>query len=299
MATTSTATCRPDRSAMALLGDRGPSPPLLAKGHTHNYHKLPPPPRPTPGQGQVVVVLWTPPQHSRFGQGWGQGRQPPPCSQRWCLRGKRLFGDHWSQAHHPWDLQIPLGKWFLEFASQWSKVKWLLSRGYLSSSRPAQLATHGPSVWMNSGAISLDSANLVKLVQTSYRPLCHSVQSSPACVCVLSSRSSNLGGRCSVHSLFRSPDLCLPLIRIIGKVLEGKRRQGHPHSNGLSLANPGLVSRASPSLPCSTHQASTGPSVSSAVQVRVPNGNPGGCTFMPGFCAGLTVFTRSRTHCLH
>ena len=49
---------------------------------------------------------------------------------------------------------------------------------------------------------------------------------------------------------------------------KGKRRKGHPHSSGPSLASPGLVSRASPSLSCSTHQASAVPLVSSSAQVR-------------------------------
>ena len=48
---------------------------------------------------------------------------------------------------------------------------------------------------------------------------------------------------------------------------KGTRRKGHPHSSGPLLARPGLVSRASPSLSCSTHQASAGPSVSSSAQV--------------------------------
>ena len=49
---------------------------------------------------------------------------------------------------------------------------------------------------------------------------------------------------------------------------KGTTRKGHLHSSGPSQASPGLVSRVSPSLPCSTHQASTGPLVSSPAQVR-------------------------------
>ena len=38
---------------------------------------------------------------------------------------QRLFRDRWSQARHPWDLHIPLGEWFQESTSQWSKIEWL------------------------------------------------------------------------------------------------------------------------------------------------------------------------------
>ena len=40
-------------------------------------------------------------------------------------RFQRLFRDRWCQAHHPWDLHIPLGQWFQESTSQWSKIDWL------------------------------------------------------------------------------------------------------------------------------------------------------------------------------
>ena len=43
-------------------------------------------------------------------------------------KSQRLFRDLWSQAHHPWDLRIPLRQWFQESTSQWGKIDWL-SRG--------------------------------------------------------------------------------------------------------------------------------------------------------------------------
>ena len=49
---------------------------------------------------------------------------------------------------------------------------------------------------------------------------------------------------------------------------EGKGRQGHSHPSGRLLAGPSLVSRSSPSLSCSIHQAPAGPSVPSAAQGR-------------------------------
>ena len=134
--------------------------------------------------------------------------------------------------------------------------------------RPPQPTTHGLAVGMDSCALSAQ-ASLVSLVHTSHRPLCHSVQSSSATVCVPSSRPSSLGGGCPVHSLVKSPVLCLPLDSHHRESSQkGKRRKGHPHPGGPSLASPGLVSRASPSLSCSPHQPSAGPSVSSSAQVR-------------------------------
>ena len=135
------------------------------------------------------------------------------------------------------------------------------------SSRPPRSTTHGPAVGMDSCALSAQ-ASLVSLVHTSHRPLCHSVQPSPATVCVPSSRPGSLRCGRTVHSLVKSPVLCLPPDSNHRESSQkGKRRKGHPHSSGSSLASPGLVSRASPSLLCSAHQASAGPSVSSSVPV--------------------------------
>ena len=79
---------------------------------------------------------------------------------------------------------------------------------------------------------------------------------------------------------------------------KGTRQKGHPHSGGPSLASPGLVSRASPSLSCSPPSAfrwalslffSPGQGFRTETQ--------GCCTFTPGFCAGLAVFTRCLPLC--
>ena len=136
------------------------------------------------------------------------------------------------------------------------------------SGRPPQSATHGLAVGMDSCALSAQ-ADLVSLVHSSHRPLCHSLQSSSATVCVPSSRPGSLGSGRAVNSLVRSPLLRLPTDSHHRKGSQkGKRRKGHPHSSGSSLASPGLVSRTAPSLSCSTHQALTGPSISSSAQVR-------------------------------
>ena len=146
------------------------------------------------------------------------------------------------------------------------------------SSRPPQSATHGPAVGMDSSACSAQ-ASLVNVVHTTHRPLCHSLQPSPATVCVPSSRPSSLGSGRTVNTLVKSPVLCLPPDSHHRESSQkGKRRKGHPHSSGPSLASPGLVSRASPSLSCSTHQPSAGPSVSSSAQVRGSARQPRGAT---------------------
>ena len=107
-------------------------------------------------------------------------------------------------------------------------------------SRPPQSTTHGPAVGMDSRARSAQ-ASLVSLVHTSHRPLCHSVQSSPAGVCVPSSRPGSLGSGRPVHSLVKSPLLCHPTDSHHKESSQkGKRRKGHPHSDGPSLASPGM-----------------------------------------------------------
>ena len=144
------------------------------------------------------------------------------------------------------------------------------------SGRPPQSTTHGLADGMDSCALSAQ-ADLVSLIHTSHRPLCHSVQSSSATVCVPSSRPGSLGSGRPVHSLVKSPVLCLPLDSHHRESSQkGKRLKGHPHPGGPSLASPGLVSRASPSLSCSTHQPSAGPSVSSSAQVRGSARKPSG-----------------------
>ena len=79
---------------------------------------------------------------------------------------------------------------------------------------------------------------------------------------------------CSVPSLFARG--CWFLGQICSSVpslgyregsQEGKEQQGHSCASGLLLASPGLISRASASLSCSTFQA-PGPWISSAVLVR-------------------------------
>ena len=103
---------------------------------------------------------------------------------------------------------------------------------------------------------------------TRHIDLCHSVRSALASVCVPSSRPRSLRGGHPVHSLVKSPVLCLsPDSHHRESSQKGTRQKGHPHSGGPSLASPGLVSSVSPSLSCSTHQASAGPSVSSSAQV--------------------------------
>ena len=125
-----------------------------------------------------------------------------------------------------------------------------------------------------------------------HRPLCHSVQSSPATVCVPSSRPSSLGSGCPVHSLVKSPVLCLPPDSHHREGSQkGKRRKGHPHSGGPSLASPGLVSRASPSVmfPPSGFCWALGLFFSPGQGFHTETQ---GCyTFTTGFCAGLAVFT--------
>ena len=75
------------------------------------------------------------------------------------------------------------------------------------------------------------------------------------------------GGR-PVSSLVKSPVLCLPPdSHHRNSSQKGTRRKAHPHSSGPSLASPGVVSRASLSVSCSTYQATAGPSVSSSAQV--------------------------------
>ena len=144
------------------------------------------------------------------------------------------------------------------------------------SSRPPRSTTHGPAVRVDSCALSAQ-ASLVNLVHTSHRPLCHSVQSSPATVCVPSFRPGSLGSGRPVHSLVKSAVLCLPPDSHHRESSQkGTRRKGHPHSGGPSLSSPGLVSSASPSLSCSAHQASAGPLVSSSAQVRGSARKPGG-----------------------
>ena len=136
------------------------------------------------------------------------------------------------------------------------------------SSRPPWSTTHGHAVGMDSRARSAQ-ANLASLIHTSHRPLCHSVRSAPATVCVPSSRTGSLGSGRPVHSLVKSAVLCLPPDSHHRESSQkGTRRKGHPHSGGPSLSSPGLVSSASPSLSCFAHQASAGPLVSSSAQVR-------------------------------
>ena len=111
-------------------------------------------------------------------------------------------------------------------------------------------------------------ANLANLVHTSHRPLCHSVRSATGSVCVPSSRPRSLRSGRPVHSLVKSTVPCLPPdCHHRESSQKGTRQKGHPHSSGPSLASPGLVSRASPSLSCSAHQASAGTPVSSSAQV--------------------------------
>ena len=150
------------------------------------------------------------------------------------------------------------------------------------SGRPPQSTIRGPAGGKDSRACSAQ-ANLVSLVHTSRRPLCHSDQSSPASVCVPSSKPSSLGGGCAVHSLVRSPALCTPpppppspYSHHWESSQKGKRRKDHPHSSCSSLSSPGLVSRVSPSLSCSTHQATARPPVSSSAQVRGSTRKPRG-----------------------
>ena len=158
-------------------------------------------------------------------------------------------------------------------------------------SRPPQSTTHDLAVGMDSCALSAQ-ADLVSLVHSSHRPLCHSLQSSSATVCVPSSRPGSLGAGRTVHSLVKSPVLCLPPDSHHRESSQkGTRRKGHPHSSGPSLASPGLVSRASPSLSCSTHQASAGPSVSSSAQVRGSARKPG--------VLHLHAWLLCGTRCLH
>ena len=96
------------------------------------------------------------------------------------------------------------------------------------SSRPSQSTTHGPAVGIDSRACSAQ-ANLVSLVHTSHRPLCHSVQSSCATVCVPNPRPGTLGSGRPVHTVVKSPVLCLPIDSHHRKGSQkGKRRKGPP-----------------------------------------------------------------------
>ena len=112
-----------------------------------------------------------------------------------------------------------------------SIVSPVCSRQIKHSSRPPWSTTHSPAVGMDSRACSAQ-ASLVSLVHTSHWPRRHSEQSVPASVCVPSSRPGSLRGGRSVHSLVKSPVLCLPPNSHHRESSQkGTRRKGHPHSS--------------------------------------------------------------------
>ena len=175
----------------------------------------------------------------------------------------------------------------------------------LLSRRPPQSTTRGPEVGMDSRARSAQ-ASLVSLVHTSHRSLCPSVHSSPVRVCVPSARPSSLGGGRAVHSLVKSPVLCHPSplspspIPITGNVL----RKARDERATLILVPPHWPTQAwfpellhlchvpppPPPPPPSGFRWALGLFFIPGRGFRTDT--EGCCTFTPGFCAGLAVFTR-------
>ena len=138
------------------------------------------------------------------------------------------------------------------------------------SGRPPQSTTHGLAVGMDSCALSAQ-ADLVSLVHSSHRPLCHWVQSSPASVCVPSSRPGSLSIPWSNLLSY-----AFPPISIIGKVL----RKARDESATLILVPPHWPAQALfPELLHLCHvppiRLSLGPRSLLQPRSRVPHGNPG------------------------
>ena len=120
------------------------------------------------------------------------------------------------------------------------------------SGRRPQSTTYDPAVGMGSSQFGQPGS----LLTSTSLPLASAI----ACHCMCPQFQTQQPGQWT-H--------CLPPYSHHRKSSQkGTRRKGHPHSSGPSLASPGLVSRASPSLSCSAHQPSAGPTVSSSAQVR-------------------------------